>query len=463
MSKLSYKLITQITLSLCVVFIITFAMNTYFLPKYFLYQKKEKLAALTTELSELPVGALNVQIPAMEQRNHVTIVYTPMSQSINDLNDQMIFQFDRKGITLSKFWLTEENVHLLREGKRVNKLFDQAKLKSSFLVNFLPSGGNVLAVGESISYSTETIGIVNRFNLYIWSGMLLLLILLSALYTARIVKPLAQLNETAKSIADLSFVHADIRTGDEIESLADSINKMSDKLKASQHSLEVRNTNLRTFITDVSHELKTPLSLIQAYAAGIQDGLDDGTFAEVIKRQSEEMGSMISQLLELSKLQTESYELEPTEFHQLSTSTIEDYHIIFRHKNLELIIEDELPPEVWVMADRRKLESVLRNLLTNAMKYTKGNWVTVTSEVRSDAVHFRIANEADTSDKDRWERVWEPFFVMEESRSKQLSGTGLGLSITGTILQKHNASYGHKVGEDRVEFYFSINLIGSWK
>lgn len=152
----------------------------------------------------------------------------------------------------------------------------------------------MLAVGESISYSTETIGIVNRFNLYIWSGMLLLLILLSALYTARIVKPLAQLNETAKSIADLSFVHADIRTGDEIESLADSINKMSDKLKASQHSLEVRNTNLRTFITDVSHELKTPLSLIQAYA-GIQDGLDDGTFAEVIKRQSEEMGSMISQ------------------------------------------------------------------------------------------------------------------------------------------------------------------------
>jgi signal transduction histidine kinase len=371
----------------------------------------------------------------------------------------MMFQFDRKGITLSKFWLTEENLNLLREGKRVNKLFDQAKLKSSFLVNFLPSGGNVLAVGESISYSTETIGIVNRFNLYIWSGMLLLLILLSVLYTTRIVKPLAKLNETAKSIAELSFIHANIRTGDEIESLADSINTMSDKLKASQQSLEVRNANLRTFIADVSHELKTPLSLIRAYAAGIQDGLDDGTFAEVIKRQSEEMGSMINQLLELSKLQTESYELEPTDFHQLLISTLVDYHIVFGQRNLKLIVEDELPPEVWVMADHRKLESVLRNLLTNAMKYTEGNWVAVSAKVGSNAVHFRIANEADTSNKAKWERVWEPFFVMEESRSKQLSGTGLGLSISDTILQKHNASYGHEVGEDRVEFYFSIDLI----
>lgn len=360
---------------------------------------------------------------------------------------------------LSKFWLTEENLNLLREGKRVNKLFDQAKLKSSFLVNFLPSGGNVLAVGESISYSTETIGIVNRFNLYIWSGMLLLLILLSVLYTTRIVKPLAKLNETAKSIAELSFIHANIRTGDEIESLADSINKMSDKLKASQQSLEVRNTNLRTFIADVSHELKTPLSLIRAYAAGIQDGLDDGTFAEVIKRQSEEMGSMINQLLELSKLQTESYELEPTDFHQHLISTLEEYHIVFGQRNLKLIVEDELPPEVWVMADRRKLESVLRNLLTNAMKYTEGNWVAVSAKVGSNAVHFRIANEADTSNKAKWERVWEPFFVMEESRSKQLSGTGLGLSISDTILQKHKASYGHEVREDRVEFYFSIDLI----
>ncbi|MCM3628431.1 HAMP domain-containing protein [Paenibacillus glycanilyticus] len=231
MSKLTSKLITQITLALIVVFLLTFAMNTYFLPKYFLYQKKEKLAALTAELSGMPVSELDVQIPRMEQHNDVTIVYAALLQSVDDLNDRLLLQLNRKGITLNKFWLNDENVGLLRQGKRVNKLFDQSKLKSSFLVNFLPSEGRVLAVGESISYSKETIGIVNRFNLYIWASMLLLLILLASLYTARIVKPLAKLNDTAKSIADLSFTHADIRTGDEIESLAASINKMSDKLK----------------------------------------------------------------------------------------------------------------------------------------------------------------------------------------------------------------------------------------
>ncbi|ACT01678.1 sensor histidine kinase [Paenibacillus sp. JDR-2] len=459
MSKLSYKLITRITLTLVTVFILTFAMNTYFLPKYFLYQKKEKLASLTAELSSVPANALDSLVQKLEQTRGVTIVYTSMTQNADDLNDQILRQLNRKGITLSKFWLSEENVALLREGKRVNKLYDQAKLKSSFLVNFLPSGGNVLAVGESISYSKETIGIVNRFNLYIWASMLLLLIILSALYTARIVKPLEKLNDTARSIADLSFTHANIRTGDEIESLAGSINRMSDKLKASQQSLEARNANLRTFIADISHELKTPLSLIQAYAAGIQDGLDDGTYAEVIGRQTKHMAGMIDQLLELSRLQTEVYELMPTEFRRLLTTTIDDYRAAFRHKNMELIVDDKLPGEAWVMADNRKLESVLRNLLSNALKYAEGEWVRVAAEVQSSAVHFSILNEADTSQEAKWGQVWEPFFVLEESRSKQLSGTGLGLSITASILRKHHANYGHVAQDGRVEFYFSLSVM----
>ncbi|GGA46452.1 sensor histidine kinase [Paenibacillus physcomitrellae] len=466
MSKLTRKLVTRITLALCAVFILTFAVNTYFLPKYFLYQKKVKLAELTNELASLAGAQPNAdgltladRIQQVEADNEVTVVYAPLSESLNDLNSDILLQLNRKGIALSKFWLSEESLAQLHEGRQVNKIYDQTKLKSSFLVNFVPLAGNVVAIGESISYSSETIGIINRFNWYIWAGMLLLLILLSALYTARIVKPLAKLSETAKSIADLTFIHADVRTGDEIESLADSINRMSDKLKKTQRSLEARNANLRTFIADVSHELKTPLALIQAYAAGIQDGLDDGTYPEVIRRQTEEMAGMIDRLLELSKLQTESYELQPTEFHSLLIETLENYQVAFRQRGLGLMVEDVLPPEVWVMADQHKLESVLHNLLSNALKYSEGNRVEVLAEVRSEQVHFRIANRADTRDEARWERIWEPFFVMEESRSKHLSGTGLGLSITGTILLKHQAAYGHEAGNGRVEFYFSLPVL----
>ncbi|MBW7457526.1 HAMP domain-containing histidine kinase, partial [Paenibacillus sepulcri] len=317
MSKLTRKLILRITVALCAVFVLSFAVNTFFLPKYFLYQKKHKLAGLTSELAAMEYGQLVERIGPMEEQYQVTIAYTSLADTVNDLNSRLIVQFNRKGIALSKFWLAEESVAALREGGKVNKIYDQAKLKSSFLVNFLPAGGYVFAVGESISYSSDTIQIVNRFNLYIWVGMLLLLIVLSALYTTRIVKPLAKLNETAEAISNLSFAKADIRTGDEIESLAGSINRMSDKLEDAHQSLEAKNANLRTFIADISHELKTPLSLIQLYASGIQDGLDDGSYADVIRQQSEAMSGMIDRLLELSRLQAETYQFAPVDFRQL--------------------------------------------------------------------------------------------------------------------------------------------------
>ncbi|MFD0693697.1 sensor histidine kinase [Paenibacillus sp. GCM10027628] len=457
MSKLTRKLIVQITAALCVVFVLSFAVNTYFLPPYFLYQKKHKLAGLVSELAPMEYDPLMERIKPIEDQYQVTIAHASLSDTVDDLNKELLIQLNRKGITLSKFWLTEESIALLRNGGKVNKIYDQAKLKSRFLADFLAVDGSVFVVGESLSHSAETIQIVNHFNMYIWIGMLLLLILLSALYTSRIVKPLAKLNETAKAISNLSFTHADIRTGDEIENLAHSINRMSDKLEESHLSLEAKNANLRTFIADISHELKTPLSLIRVYASGLQDGLDDGTYVDVIRQQSEVMADLIDRLLELSRLQVVTYQFEPIDFRQLITETLDAYRIAFQQQGLVLKTHDRLT-EAWVTADRQKLESVLHNWMTNAMKYTTGKQVSITMETKEDSVHFSITNDTDIEGDARWEQVWEPFYVMESSRSKKFSGTGLGLSIARTVLENHRASYGLTVQERTVTFYFSLPL-----
>lgn len=458
MSKLSRKLIIRITAALCIVFVLSFAVNTYFLPKFFLYQKKNKLAELSSELISIPYDSLVHQIGDMEEQYQVTIVYTTLSDSVDDVNNKLLLQFNRKGIALGKFWLTEEGITKLREGGQVNKIYDQSKLKSSFLVNFLSVGGSVFAVGESISNSAETIQIVNLFNMYIWLGMLLLLIILSALYTARIVKPLGKLNETAEAISHLSFTKVDIQTGDEIESLARSINRMSDNLEEAHKSLEAKNANLQTFIADISHELKTPLSLIRVYASGMQDGLDDGTYANVIQQQSDAMSVLIDRLLELSRLQEEIYRFEVINFKQLLSETIEAYQAAYQQCGLVLEPNILLPTETWVRADRSKLESVFHNWLTNAMKYTSGVSVTVTSVIKGDAVFFEIMNSTELGEDRPWDLVWEPFYVMESSRSKKFSGTGLGLSISRTILQKHNAQFGLEVRNGTIAFYFQIPL-----
>ncbi|MGP3788009.1 HAMP domain-containing sensor histidine kinase [Paenibacillus sp. 1A_MP2] len=289
--------------------------------------------------------------------------------------------------------------------------------------------------------------------------MLLLLILLSVLYTARIVKPLAKLSETAEAISNLSFTKVDIKTGDEIESLGRSINVMSDKLQQAQHSLEIKNANLRTFISDISHELKTPLSLIRVYASGIQDGLDDGTYAGVIQQQSEELAGLIDRLLELSRLQAEVYDFEPVDLRQLLTETLHTYETVFQQHDLHVEVEDRWADETWVLADRRKLESVLHNWMTNAVKYTSGDRITITLELKGEAAHFGIANETDKKEHEQWDQVWEPFYVMDSSRSKKFSGTGLGLSIAKTILENHHAEYGLGVADGKVMFYFSLPLI----
>ncbi|WP_282942637.1 HAMP domain-containing sensor histidine kinase [Paenibacillus sp. RC67] len=459
MSKLTRKLIIRITTVLCVVFVLSFAVNTYFLPKYFLYQKKHKLAQLVTELEAMDYTSLMKQSETIEDQDQVTIAHASLLESVDDLNNELLIQLNHKGIALSKFWLTEESMEKLRKGEKVNKLYDQNKLKSSFLVNFLTVDGSVIMVGESISHSAETIQIVNRFNAYIWVGMLLLLILLSSLFTARIVKPLTKVNETAEAISNLSFIKADIRTGDEIETLAKSINRMSDKLEESHRTLEEKNTNLRTFIADISHELKTPLSLIRVYASGLQDGLDDGTYVDVIRKQSEEMASLIDRLLELSRLQAISYLFEPIDFRQLVAATLDVYKIAFKQQGLVLNIHNRLSAEAWVMADRQQLESVLHNWLNNAMKYTTGKQVNLIVEMKKDFVHFSISNNTDIEEGANWKQIWEPFFVMESSRSKKFSGTGLGLSIARTILINHNASYGLSVKEGVITFYFSLPLL----
>lgn len=459
MSRLARKLIVQITLTLCVVFTLSFAVNTYLLPKYFLYEKKNKLDKLVTELKRMEFKTLVEYIDAIEDHNQVTIVFSSLSESVNDLNSDLLVQLNRKGIALSKFWLTEESIVILHEGGRVNKLFDQAKLKSSFLVNFVTVGGSVFAVGESISHSADTIQIVNRFNAYLWIGMFLLLVLLSVLYTKRIVKPLAVLNKTAEAISNLTFSKTDIRTGDEIESLARSINQMSDNLKEAHQSLEAKNSNLRQFISDISHELKTPLALIHVYASGLQDGLDDGTYPAVIRKQSEDMAGLIDRLLELSRLQEESFLFEPVNFKSLFDETMAAYHNAFRQQNIELHLDMDVTDDIWIMTDRRKLESVLNNWMTNAMKYTSGDYVKIKIETKENALHFQISNPTNTAKEVEWERIWEPFYVLESSRNKKFSGTGLGLSITRTILQQHNASFGLSVQDETVTFYFVLPIL----
>jgi signal transduction histidine kinase len=286
------------------------------------------------------------------------------------------------------------------------------------------------------------------------------MLLLTTLLARRIVRPLAKLQEAAEDISNLSFKQVQIQTGDEIELLAHSINRMSTKLEQSHLALEEKNRNLRTFIADISHELKTPLSLIKAYAAGIKDGLDDGTYVDVIERQADEITNLVDKLLELSRLQTDTYTMSAWDFQSLFHTTLEKYRIALQQQSIVVEVNEVGLVNTYVWADRQKIEIVLNNLIMNAIKYTTDHRIQITLEHVDRSLLVTITNGMEVREDMNWDNLWEPFYVLESSRNKQLSGTGLGLSIVRAIMIKHDSRSTVHVHNREITFQISITLYG---
>ncbi|ATO49021.1 HAMP domain-containing sensor histidine kinase [Brevibacillus laterosporus] len=463
MNKLSRKLFLRTSGIICFVFVLSYLLTTFFLPSYILHQKKINLAELTSKLETMDIAQLLDDVEKLEYDYNVTIVQAPFRTDINKLNGLVRDELHKKGITLSKFWITEESYEKLEKHETVRKIYSQEKLETSFLVTFLNKNGTLFVIGDSIAHSSAFIQMVNEFNLYLAIGTLLLTIGLSWLISRQIVRPLSQLRQTAEDISHLSFQKSEIQTGDEIESLAESINIMSDKLKEALEALEEKNQNLRIFISDISHELKTPISLIKAYSTGIKDGLDDGTFIDVIKRQADDMSGIVDKLLNLSKLQNDSFTMESFDFCLLWKQTIDKYQIAIQQKDLILTVEDCGLSNCFVVGDRAKIEIVLDNFISNAVKYTKNQQIEILLQRDEEHLVFCIKNGIEYWDSKYSEKIWQPFYVIESSRNKNLSGTGLGLSIVQTILQKHHASFGVRVEQEIIAFYFTMPLANVMK
>ncbi|MEH7511249.1 HAMP domain-containing sensor histidine kinase [Gottfriedia acidiceleris] len=310
-------------------------------------------------------------INQLEQKNNVTIAYEPIQSNLDEFNGLLRDNLYQKRVTLNKFWVTEETLNQVKSGKRISKIYDQGKLKSSFLVDFIQKDNVFIVVGVSIVYLSDAVQIVNKFTIYIMISLILMLILMVWIWSKKITDPLKELKDISKEIAQLEFKKAKISTNDEIEELAKSINEMSDKLRIAHDDLNQRNANLKTFISDISHELKTPLALIKAYSAGIKDGIDDGTYVDTIIKQTDQINRLIDKLLELSRIERERLHIEQFDLIQLLDSSLENFEIELNQNNIIIKKEYIKTNQINIEVDRDQIEKVFNNLISNAIKYTK--------------------------------------------------------------------------------------------
>ncbi|NQX65949.1 HAMP domain-containing protein [Paenibacillus alba] len=313
----------------------------------------------------------------------------------------------------------------------------------------------------------EAVQMLQDYYVYLIAIVMFLIILAALYYSRKIAKPLLQINKMTKRIASLDFSETiEIRSDDEIGDLSQSINSLSQTLHSYieqlQKDIEKEKQLERTrreFISGVSHELKTPLSVMKSCISILKDGVaahKKDHYFEAMDKEVDKMDLLIVDMLELAKFESGTYTLkmDPFSIDKLIEEICEKLSVEFSSKQLHVHIE---LANVEVMANQHRIEQVLTNFLTNAIRYTpKQEHIFISITEEQDQVKVCIENKGAHIPAYQLDKVWDRFYRGDTSRHRIQGGTGLGLAISKNILELHGAPYGAANTEDGVLFFFYL-------
>lgn len=255
-------------------------------------------------------------------------------------------------------------------------------------------------------------------------------VVFGVLFAKSIARPIVLLKKRAESLSKRDFdSKVEIRTGDELEELADTINKMAEELKE-------YNMAQKKFLQNASHELKTPLMSIQGYAEGIKDGVfeDNHKALDIIIEESTRLKELVEELIFLSKLETmeDFYKFETRKLNEVITKSIEKINSLAVKNNISInaaAIEDD----ILVKMDYDKLIQAFINILANCLRYAK-HQVTIKTEIRDAFIDIVVNDDGDGFEQGEIPNVFKRFYKGKKGN------TGLGLPITKAVIEKHNGS-----------------------
>lgn len=454
--KISVKIYLIVFVVIISVFSISFLLNNFFLGKYYTYKTKTRLDSIYKYANTVSLKEFKSNVNQIEMQNNVTILFETPSEDVDQFNSNVQWSMQRAKVNIGKFWISQEVINEVNSGDYVNKIFYQSKLQSNYFVKIFKKENQIIIIGTSMANEKETVGIINQFNLIVISFAIIISLFLVWLFTRKTISSLDRLKSLSDDISNLKFNNVDIKTGDEIEELANAFNDMSESLKLAHTNLENKNEDLKLLISSISHEVKTPLALIKAYTIAIKDGLDDGSFADIIIEQVDNSSELVNNLLELSKVQRGVIKKEEFDFIELFNSIVAKYKINFDNKNIKLNIDYNNLEKFNVLADKSQMAIVLNNFISNSIKYNFSDFVNIDFNKTDEKLIFSIENMASGIDQNDIKKIWDAFYVVEKSRNKDISGTGLGLSIVKNILDNHNIEYTADLKDSLIKFEITI-------
>lgn len=339
--------------------------------------------------------------------------------------------------------------------------------------------GSSFMIRVSVQGIKDNVKIFNSFIPIVGIVIILVGAVAAFVFSSYISKPIKKIARVSEEVANLNF---DVRyTGSdkgEIGVLGKSINNMSEKLEENISQLKAANLQLQKdiarkeeieemrsgFLSNVSHELKTPIALIQGYAEGLKDGITDDPesmdfYCDVIMDEANKMNIMVKRLLTLNQIEFGQDELVIERFNliELLNSVVMANELRAGQKDIQITFEkndDKL--DVW--ADEYKTEEVITNYISNAINHCDfDKIIRVYYKRMQDTVRVYVYNTGKHIPDEDIENIWIKFYKVDKARTREYGGNGIGLSIVKAIMDAYGKQCGVSNVEGGVEFWFDLD------
>lgn len=316
-------------------------------------------------------------------------------------------------------------------------------------------------------------------NFYVRVGLLIILVgaVAMMIFSIQFTRPILKLEEISQKMCNLDFAVKYKEKGqDEISVLGKNMNQLSETLEKTISELKSANVKLETdikkkieidemrkdFLSNVSHELKTPIALIQGYAEGLKESVNDDAesrdfYCDVIIDESAKMNKMVQKLLTLNQIEfgNNYVEMERFDIVALIDEVLNQSNILLQEKGAEVFFDNQ--KKVYVWADEFQMEEVITNYVSNAIHHLDfEKKISISFEEKGNLVRVNVYNTGNPIPEDDIEKVWIKFYKVDKARTREYGGSGIGLSIVKAIMESMNMKCGVENREHGVNFWFEV-------
>ena len=427
---------------------------------------------------ELEKIAINNNFEILIIGSDYNLVYSTNKNFVEDFGEINEIKYEVKYSIFNK-----SEILYSKENITIRRIKDKKNGIPYILLDGKLDSGDKIYIRLPITPIQDSVNISNRFIYIIGIATIVLGAIAITFITERFTKPIEELNDIANEMSNLNFKrkYRINDSEDEIDELGKSINTLSDKLEETINQLKVNNSELekdieekskidemrKQFISDVSHELKTPIALIQGYAEGLVENVNTDEenrkfYSEVILDEANKMDKLVKRLLELMKLEYEDRKFNDAKFDivELINEVVKNSKVVLNENNIEVEFKEKQP--IYVYADDFYIEQVVTNYFTNAIKNISeinGNKkirIAIKKGKEIGKLRVTVFNTGKNIDQENINRIWTRFYKVDESRNRSKGGTGIGLALVKAIMTKYKSNYGVTNKKDGVEFYFEI-------